>query len=43
VAAFEILLADAPELANAMLRDLARIVALRLRIASEVIADLRGT
>ena len=32
----------APELAHAMLRDLARILALRLRMASEVIADLRG-
>jgi CRP/FNR family transcriptional regulator, cyclic AMP receptor protein len=41
-AAFESLLAQAPELANAMLRDLARILALRLRMASEVIADLRG-
>ena len=42
VAAFESLLADAPELASAMLRDLARILALRLRMASEVIAELRG-
>ena len=40
--AFDSLLADSPELANIMLRDLARILALRLRIASEVIADLRG-
>jgi CRP/FNR family cyclic AMP-dependent transcriptional regulator len=36
-------LADAaPELAHAMLRDLARILALRLRMASEVIANLRS-
>ena len=36
-------LADAaPELAHAMLRDLARILALRLRMASEVIANLRN-
>jgi CRP/FNR family transcriptional regulator, cyclic AMP receptor protein len=42
-AAFASLLADAPDLANMMLRDLARILALRLRIASEVIADLRGS
>ncbi len=42
VAGFERLVADAPKLANFMLRDLARILALRLRIASEVIADLRG-
>ena len=42
VAAFDRLLEHAPELANAMLRDLARILALRLRMASEVIADLRG-
>lgn len=41
-AAFASLLADAPDLAHTMLRDLARILALRLRIASEVIADLRG-
>ena len=40
--AFESLLKDSPDLANTMLRDLARILALRLRIASEVIADLRG-
>ena len=40
--AFERLSAQAPELAHAMLRDLARILALRLRMASEVIADLRG-
>src|SRR3954465_712171 len=31
-----------PALANAMLRDLARVLALRLRIASEVIAELRN-
>jgi len=42
VAAFESLLEHAPELAHTMLLDLARILALRLRIASEVIADLRG-
>ena len=41
-AAFERLHEHAPELAHAMLRDLARILALRLRMASEVIADLRG-
>ena len=41
-AAFDRLLEHAPELANTMLRDLARILALRLRMASEVIADLRG-
>jgi CRP-like cAMP-binding protein len=41
-AAFESLNEHAPELAHAMLLDLARILALRLRIASEVIADLRG-
>jgi CRP-like cAMP-binding protein len=40
--AFDRLHEHAPELAHAMLRDLARILALRLRIASEVIADLRG-
>jgi CRP-like cAMP-binding protein len=35
-------LSDAePELARAMLIDLARILALRLRLASAVIADLR--
>jgi CRP-like cAMP-binding protein len=39
---FARLTAAAPELAHAMLRDLARILALRLRIASEVIANLRG-
>ena len=42
VAAFDSLLEHAPELAHAMLRDLARILALRLRMASEVIADLRA-
>jgi CRP/FNR family cyclic AMP-dependent transcriptional regulator len=40
--AFDRLNEHAPELAHAMLRDLARILALRLRMASEVIADLRG-
>ena len=40
--AFDTLLADAPELAGAMLRDLARILALRLRMASDVIAELRS-
>jgi CRP-like cAMP-binding protein len=42
VAAFDRLLEHAPDLAHTMLRDLARILALRLRIASEVIADLRS-
>ena len=42
VTAFDRLLEHAPELAHAMLRDLARILALRLRMASEVIADLRS-
>jgi CRP/FNR family transcriptional regulator, cyclic AMP receptor protein len=41
-AAFARLSADAPELAHAMLVDLGRILALRLRLASAVIADLRG-
>jgi len=41
-AGFERLAAAAPELAHAMLRDLARILALRLRMASEVIANLRS-
>jgi CRP-like cAMP-binding protein len=41
-AAFSRLSADAPQLAHAMLLDLARILALRLRMASEVIAELRG-
>jgi CRP-like cAMP-binding protein len=42
VGAFDRLLEHAPELAHTMLRDLARILALRLRMASEVIADLRS-
>ena len=41
-AGFDRLTRDAPELAHAMLRDLARILALRLRLASDVIARLRG-
>jgi CRP/FNR family transcriptional regulator, cyclic AMP receptor protein len=41
-AGFERLAAAEPELAHAMLRDLARILALRLRMASEVIANLRS-
>ena len=41
-AAFDSLLEHEPQLAHAMLRDLARILALRLRMASEVIADLRS-
>jgi CRP-like cAMP-binding protein len=41
-AGFERLAAAAPQLAHAMLRDLARILALRLRMASEVIANLRS-
>ena len=41
--AFARLSAGAPQLAHAMLLDLARILALRLRIASEVIAQLRGS
>jgi CRP-like cAMP-binding protein len=41
-AAFARLSAEAPELGQAMLIDLARILALRLRIASAVIAQLRG-
>jgi CRP/FNR family cyclic AMP-dependent transcriptional regulator len=40
---FERLAAAEPALAHAMLRDLARILALRLRMASEVIANLRNT
>jgi CRP-like cAMP-binding protein len=40
--AFARLSAEAPELGQAMLLDLARILALRLRMASAVIADLRG-
>ena len=41
-AGFDRLAAAEPELAHAMLRDLARILALRLRMASEVIANLRS-
>jgi CRP/FNR family cyclic AMP-dependent transcriptional regulator len=41
-AAFSRLSVDAPELAQSMLVDLGRILALRLRLASAVIADLRG-
>jgi CRP-like cAMP-binding protein len=41
--AFGRLSAEAPELAQALLLDLARILALRLRMASEVIAQLRGS
>jgi len=41
-AAFDRLLEHEPALAHAMLRDLARILALRLRMASEVIAELRN-
>ena len=40
--AFARLSAEAPQLAHAMLLDLARILALRLRMASAVIAQLRG-
>jgi CRP/FNR family cyclic AMP-dependent transcriptional regulator len=40
--AFDRLSAAEPALARAMLLDLARILALRLRIASDVIAELRG-
>ena len=39
---FARLSAEAPELGQAMLLDLARILALRLRMASAVIAQLRG-
>ena len=42
-AGFARLSAEAPELAHAMLVDLGRILALRLRIASAVIAHLRGS
>jgi len=42
VEGFERLHEHAPELALTMLRDLARILAERLRLASAVIADLRG-
>jgi CRP-like cAMP-binding protein len=41
-AGFERLAAAEPDLAHIMLRDLARILALRLRMASEVIANLRS-
>ena len=41
-AAFQRLSEEAPELAHDMLVDLGRILALRLRMASEVIAELRG-
>lgn len=41
-AAFDRVSEAAPALARAMLRDLARILALRLRMASEVIANLRN-
>jgi CRP/FNR family cyclic AMP-dependent transcriptional regulator len=40
--AFERLAAEAPGLAQAMLVDLGRILALRLRMASDVIAELRN-
>jgi CRP-like cAMP-binding protein len=40
--AFARLSTEAPQLAQAMLLDLARILALRLRMASDVIAELRG-
>ena len=42
VEGFERLLAHEPALAQTMLRDLARILALRLRMASAVIESLRG-
>ena len=41
-AGFERLSAAEPELARRMLLDLARILALRLRLASDLIAELRG-
>jgi CRP-like cAMP-binding protein len=41
-AGFERLTAAAPELAHRMLLDLGRVLALRLRMASEVIAQLRS-
>ena len=41
-AAFDRLAAEEPELARTLLLDLARILALRLRMASDVIAELRG-
>ena len=43
LAAFDRLHEHEPALAHLMLRDLARILALRLRLASAVIAELRGT
>lgn len=43
LAAFDRLHEYEPAIANLMLRDLARILALRLRLASAVIADLRGS
>ncbi|HET6549153.1 MAG TPA: cyclic nucleotide-binding domain-containing protein [Solirubrobacter sp.] len=42
VTSFDRLAEDAPDLAMAMIVDLARILALRLRLASAVIAELRG-
>jgi CRP-like cAMP-binding protein len=42
VGSFDRLAEDAPDLAMAMIVDLARILALRLRLASAVIAELRG-
>jgi len=41
-AALDRLAADEPELARALLLDLARILALRLRMASDLIAELQG-
>jgi CRP/FNR family transcriptional regulator, cyclic AMP receptor protein len=41
-AALDRLAAEEPELARTVLLDLARILALRLRMASDVIAELRG-
>src|SRR5688572_2637353 len=41
-AALDRLAADEPELARALLLDVARILALRLRMASDVIAELGG-
>jgi CRP-like cAMP-binding protein len=41
-AGFDRLAATEPDLARAMLLDLARVLALRLRMASDVIAELRG-
>ena len=43
LAAFDRLHEHEPALAHLMLRDLARILALRLRLASAVIAELRGS